>query len=160
MITSMPFNGKVISVDVPTYVTGLMMFENGAIGTIFTTFDVHTAQVPRIEIYGSEGTLCVPDPNYFEGPVRFFKGGTDEFVDMPLQFEYSENSRGLGLADMAKAIETGRKNRANGDILFHVNEIMAGFHKASDKQSFVKINSTMERPAPMDIPRIKGLFNN
>jgi len=159
-ITSMPFNGKVISVDVPTYVTGLMKFESGAIGTIFTTFDVHTAQVPRIEIYGSDGTLCVPDPNFFDGPVRFFKGGADDFAEIPLQFEYPENSRGLGLADMAKAIETGRKNRANGNVLFHVNEIMAGFHKASDEQNFVKINSTMERPAPMDIPKTKGIFDN
>jgi len=84
-ITSHPKNGTVIKVDVPTYVTGIMNFQNGIIGTIFTTFDVHTAQVPRIEIYGSEGTLCVPDPNYFEGPVRLFTGGADGFTEKHAQ---------------------------------------------------------------------------
>jgi len=151
MITSQPKNGTVIKVDVPTYITGLMRFASGAIGSIFTTFDVHTAQVPRIEIYGSEGTLCVPDPNFFEGPVRLFKGGADEFKEMPLQFEYSENSRGLGLADMAKSLETGEKARADGELLLHVNEIMAGIHKASDEQSFVAIKSTVQRPEPMSV---------
>ena len=149
-ITSQPHNGTIIKVDVPTYITGIMNFLNGAIGTIFTTFDVHTAQVPRIEIYGSEGTMCVPDPNYFEGPVRIFTPETNEFKEQPLMFEYSENSRGLGLSDMANAIETGKKARASGELLFHVNEIMEGFHKANDEQRFIEINSYVERPVPMD----------
>jgi len=159
-ITSQPKNGTVVKVDVPTYVTGIMNFKNGAIGTIFTTFDVHTAQVPRIEIYGSEGTLCVPDPNYFDGPVRLFTSETNEFVKKPLQFEYPENSRGLGLTDMAKAIEANRSARASGELLLHVNEIMTGFHKASDEQSFINMQTTVERPEPMVIPKIKGIFDN
>jgi len=160
LITSQPKNGTVIKVDVPTYITGIMNFNSGAIGTIFTTFDVHTAQVPRIEIYGSEGTLCVPDPNFFEGPVRLFTSETGEFVEKPLRFEYPENSRGLGLADMAKAIENGRTNRASGDLLIHINEIMAGFHTASIEQSFVEMKTTVERPEPMDKPKIKGFFDS
>ena len=158
-ITSQPHNGTVVKVDVPTYVTGLMKFTNGAVGSIFTTFDVYKAQVPFIEIYGSEGTLSTPDPNYFEGPVRLYKGGSDDFVEMPLQFEYSENSRALGLADMAKAIETGRKARASGDLLYHICEIMTGFKKASDDESFIKLESTVERPDPMEIPKVKGIFD-
>jgi len=158
-ITSQPKNGTIISVDVPTYITGMMNFSSGAIGTIFTTFDAYIAQVPRIEIYGSEGTLCVPDPNFFDGPVRLFKAGAEDFVEMPLQFEYPENSRALGLADMAKAIETGRINRANGDLLFHINEIMQGFHTASDEQTFINIKTTVERPAPMTIPTQKGKYD-
>jgi len=149
LITSQPFHGTKIKVDVSTYVTGTMQFGNGAIGTIFTTFDVHKAQVPRIEIYGSEGTLCVPDPNYFGGPVRLFKGKTDDFEEMPLQFGYSENSRGLGLSDMAKAIEEGRSARANVDLLYHIVEIMTGFERASTERRFIDLESTVERPAPM-----------
>jgi len=159
-ITSQPKNGTIIKVDVPTYVTGIMNFQSGAIGTIFTTFDVHTAQVPRIEIYGSEGTLCVPDPNFFEGPVRLFASGADGFVEKPLQFEYPENSRGLGLAEMAKAIEAKRKARASGELLIHINEIMAGFHTASDEQRFVEMQTSVERPEPMSIPKVKGIFDN
>jgi len=160
MITSQAKNGTIIKVDVPTYVTGIMNFQSGAIGTIFTTFDVHTAQVPRIEIYGSKGTLCVPDPNFFEGPVRLFTSETNEFAEMPLQFEYPENSRGLGLADMAKAIEVSRKARASGELLIHINEIMSGFHKASDEQCFVEMKTTVDRPEPMEKPKNKGLFNS
>jgi len=149
-ITSSPKNGTIIKVEVPTYVTGIMNFCSGAIGTIFTTFDVHTAQVPRIEIYGSEGTLCVPDPNYFEGPVRLYTSETGEFTEKPLQFKYSENSRALGLSDMAEAINSNRKTRASGELLIHINEIMAGFHRASDEQSFVEMQTTAERPEPME----------
>jgi len=149
-ITSSPLNGKIVSVEVPTYVTGLMRFKNGVIGSIFTTFDVHAAQVPRIEIYGSEGTLSVPDPNMFGDPVSLLKAGSNDFADMPLLFDYTENSRGLGLADMATAIEAGRSSRASGDLMLHVNEIMTGFEKANDKSGFIEIASTVERPAPME----------
>ena len=158
-ITSQPFNGKVIKVDVPTYVTGTMSFQNGAIGTIFTTFDVHTAQVPRIEIYGSEGTLCVPDPNFFKGPVRVCKSKSGVFEELPLLFDYVDNSRGLGLADMAKAIETGRKARASGDLLYHVVEVMTGFERASTERKFIDIESSVERPKPMIVPEIKGILD-
>jgi len=158
-ITSQPFHGKKIKVDVPTYVTGTMNFHNNAIGTIFTTFDVYTAQVPRIEIYGSEGTLCVPDPNYFEGPVRLHRGGSEGFAEIPLLFDYIENSRALGLADMAKALETGRRPRANVDLLYHIVEVMTGFERANTERRFIDIESSVERPAPMVIPVIKGILD-
>ena len=158
-ITSQPFHGQKIKVDVSTYITGTMGFESGVIGTIFTTFDVHTAQVPRIEIYGSEGTLCVPDPNTFDGPARLYRAGTDGFSEIPLLFGYNTNSRALGLADMAKAIETGRTPRANGDLLYHVVEVMTGFERASTERKFIDIESTVERPKPMVIPVIKGILD-
>jgi predicted dehydrogenase len=158
-ITSQPFHGKKIQVDVPTYITGTMNFQNNAIGTIFTTFDVYTAQVPRIEIYGSAGTLCVPDPNYFDGPVRLSRGGMQDFAEVPLLFDYKENSRGLGLADMAKALETGRSVRAGGDLLFHIVEIMTGFERASNERKFIDMESTVERPKPMVSPDIKGILD-
>jgi len=158
-ITSQPFHGKKIKVDVSTYVTGTMGFTSGAIGTIFTTFDVHTAQVPRIEIYGSEGTLCVPDPNYFDGPVRLCRNVADGFKEIPIMFDYNTNSRALGLADMAKAMETGRPARANGDLLYHVVEVMTSFERASVERKFIDIESTVERPAPMVIPVIKGILD-
>ena len=159
-ITSQSLYGKVITVDVPTYVTGLMNFHSGVIATIFTTFDVHAAKVPYIEIYGSEGTLSVPDPNFFDGPVRLFRAGSEGFAEIPLLFEYHENSRGLGLADMAKAIENGRKARASGELMLHINEIMTGFEKASEERTFIDIQSFAERPAPMEIPKLIGIFDS
>ncbi len=157
-ITSEPFNGKVIDVDVPTYITGIMEFEQGAIGSIFTTFDAYRAEVPRIEIYGSEGTLSVPDPNTFGGPVRLFRAEEKEFKDMPLMFGYAENSRGLGLADMAKAIEMKRLHRANRDVTMHVLEVMTSFAKSCETGQHIRIGTKPARPEPMS-NYLKGRFS-
>jgi len=158
-ITSAPKNGTVIDVDVPTYITGLMQFDSGAIGTIFTTFDAYAAEVPRIEIYGSEGTLSVPDPNAFGGPVRLYRPEKGAFLEMPLTFDYPENSRGLGLADMAKAIQTGRDIRADSHLTFHVLEIMSGIHESSSAKKYIKIGSGPERPKPMVKYALKGVLD-
>lgn len=158
-ITSKPLYGKKIKVDVSTYITGTMNFHNNAIATIFTTFDVHTAQVPHIEIYGSEGTLCVPDPNFFDGPVRLYRANSGGFAEIPLLFDYSENSRGLGIADMAKAIETGRSARASGNLMYHIVEIIENIERASTERKFIDLESFVERPKPMVIPPIKGILD-
>ena len=68
LITSEPLSGTMIDVEVSTHVTGLLDFENGAIGTIVTSFDVWASEIPWLEIYGTEGTLSVPDPNTFDRP--------------------------------------------------------------------------------------------
>ncbi len=116
-ITSEPKAGTKIKVDVPTYVTGIMDFECGAIGTLFTTFDVHSKNQARFEIYGSEGTLFVPDPNTFGGPVRLYRQGENEAKEIPLVFDYAENSRGAGLADMADAIREKRCAKAGAGLV-------------------------------------------
>ena len=112
VITSQPKAGTVIDVDVSTYVTGILDFDSGAVGTLFTTFDVVNNGQARFEVYGSEGTLLVPDPNTFGGPVLLLRQEEKEFKEIPLMFDYADNSRGLGLADMAKSLETGRAFRA------------------------------------------------
>ena len=108
VIGSEPKRGQVIKVDVPTHVVGVMDFANGAVGNIITTFDVWAAELPRIEIYGAEGTLSVPDPNTFGGPVRIHRHGRQGWSEVPLTHGYAENSRGAGVADMAYALRSGR----------------------------------------------------
>src|SRR5690606_19919273 len=112
IITSKPKFGERIKVEVPTHIAGIMQFASGAIGTIVTSFDVWGGNVPHIEIYGTEGTLSVPDPNGFGGPVRIRRAGAREWSEVPHTHGYSENSRGLGVADMAYALRTGRPHRA------------------------------------------------
>jgi predicted dehydrogenase len=158
LITSQPHQGQVITVDVPTYITGLMRFASGVIGTIFTTFDAHVAEVPRIEIYGSEGTLSVPDPNTFGGDVRIFRKEEGAFLKIPLMFGYGENSRALGLADLAKAIQTQRPARASGELTFHVLEIMSGFLKSAETRAEVAITSAPPRPAVMGSGGVVGVL--
>lgn len=148
LITSQPHNGEIIKVDVPTLYAGNMRFESGAVGTLYTTFDVHYPGQARLEVYGSKGTLFCPDPNGFGGPVRLFKPG-EGTQDMPLRFPYDDNSRALGLADMAKAMVTGRKFRCDYTQTFHVLELMEGFARSGRERREVHIESKYERRAPM-----------
>ena len=158
-ITSQPLAGTIIHVTAPTYITGVLHFESGAIANLTTTFDVYKSDSHDIEIYGSKGTLFVPDPNGFGGPVRFYDGETKEMKEFPLEFDYDENSRALGLADMAKAIETGRAPRASYKQTFHVLEVMQAFEKSSREGRTVEIESAYERQIPMNPASAHGILD-
>ncbi len=150
-ITSKPKYGTKISVETPTYIAGVMDFENKAIGTIITTFDVWAAQLPNIEIYGTEGSLEVPDPNAFGGPVKMKRKNSSVWHEMPMSHGFTENSRGIGLADMAYALLGHRPHRANGDMAYHVLDVMLGFLDASDKNQHYIVESTCQKPDPLPI---------
>jgi predicted dehydrogenase len=152
IIGSGPKKGRKIKVVVPTHVAGLVEFAGGPIGTIITSFDAKGgAQLPRIEIYGSEGTLSVPDPNGFGGPVRLRRRGEKEWLEMPLTHANPEKARGLGVADMARAIRSRRPHRASGELAYHVLDVMHAFHDASDSRRQVTLKSTCEGPAPLPL---------
>jgi predicted dehydrogenase len=148
-ITSEPLNGKTINVDIPTHIAGILDFANGAVGTIITSFDVYSHTLPWIEIYGSEGTLRVPDPNTFGGPVYVKRFRAEEWSLIPLLKDFPENSRGLGITDMAEAVVENRPHRANGEMAYHVLDVMHGFHDASASGTYYEVKSTCERPAPL-----------
>jgi len=151
-ITSEPKAGEKIKVQTPTHISGVIDFASGAVGTITTSFDaMGGSSLPPIEIYGSEGTLLVPDPNTFGGPVRIRKKGEKEFVEVPLSYGYSQNSRGLGVADMASAILNGGTYRASGELGYHVLEAMHGFHDSSDQGTHYQMESTCKRPDSLDV---------
>jgi predicted dehydrogenase len=159
-ITSQPKFGQKIQVETPTHVVGLLDFEQGAVATIITTFDVWSAELPRIEIYGTQGTLSVPDPNTFGGPVRLRRAGSTEWQEIPIPFQYTANSRGIGVADMAHAIASGRDHRANGDLAYHVLEIMETIHVASDKGQHQMLASTVARPAIFPLNMTLGVLDD
>jgi len=158
-ITSQPKYGQTIDVQVPTYVTGTLDFARGAIGTIITSFDTWAAELPRIEIYGAQGTLSVPDPNTFGGPVRVRRAGSSEWSEIPLTHPYTENSRGLGVADMAHAIHSGRAHRASSELAFHVLDIMCAIHDAADQDRHIPLESSCERPAPFPLGMLPGVLD-
>ncbi len=157
-ITSEKKYGTKIEVEVPTHIAGVMDFASGAIGTITTSFDVWASEVPRIEIFGTEGSLSVPDPNTFGGVPKIKRMGSDEWCDLPLTHGYADNSRGIGTADMASAIATGREHRANGKLAYHVLDIMHAFHDASDQGRHIEIESTCDRPDPMATGIMNGII--
>lgn len=147
-ITSQPLAGTVIDVEVPTHVTGLIEFASGAVGTIITSFDVVGANVPRIEIHGDAGSLSVPDPNIFGGSVQLKQPGKD-WVEIAHTHGYAENSRGLGVAEMADALQNGRPHRASGELAYHVLDVMHAFHDAADQRKQIDIDSSCEPPLPL-----------
>ncbi len=154
-ITSEKKFGKKVKVEIPTHIAGILNFESGVIGTIVTSFDIWKHHMPFIEIYGTEGSISVPDPNTFGGPVRYQKQ-TGEWSEIPLIYGYDENSRGLGVADMATALHTGRAPRAGVDLTYHVLDIMQGLHDAADEKKVFTIESTCEKPAQMEMTLLKG----
>ncbi len=155
-ITSEPLNGTIIDVDVPTHVSGMMGFANGAVGTIIQSFDVAASELPHIEIHGDAGTLSVPDPNRFGGVVRLKEGGKKEWEEIALSHSYNENGRGLGLADLAHAMRNGGSHRANGDLAYHVLDLMHAFHDSAETGQHVAIESSCERPEAMPTNPVYG----
>ena len=150
-ITSQPKHGQTITVRVPTHIAGVLDFANDAIATIVTSFDVWKHSMPPIEIYGREGSLQVPDPNTFGGPVRLAKAGEREWTEVALTHGYADQSRGLGVADMGTALGSSRAHRANGELTYHVLDIMHAIHDASIENRHIELESTCDQPKAMPV---------
>jgi predicted dehydrogenase len=145
-----------IPVTIPTHLAGILDFEAGPIATITASFDVWGTLTPHIEIHGETGSLSLPDPNGFGGPVRLFRPGSDAWEDVPLTHD-ERPSRGIGVADMAEAIRTGRPHRASGALGQHVLEIAEAIHAASASGAHVQIASTCPRPEPLPAGMLPGI---
>lgn len=143
--TSEALNGQVLPVEVNTHIAGTLEFENGGIATIITSFDVWGHHLPRIEIYGEDGSLSVPDPNRFDGVVQAIHGDDGAWRDV--QLTHTTNiGRGAGVADMAYAIQSGRPHRASGALAFHVLDIMQALEESAAQGKHIDINSTLDQP--------------
>ena len=149
-----------MKVEVPTHVSGLLDFKSGAAGMILTSFDVWGHELPRLEIYGTEGTLSVPDPNTYGGPVRLIRARYETWEEIPLLPGYTENSRGLGVADMATAMLSGREHRANAKMAYHVLEIMLSIYNSSLSGQYVHLESSCERPVPLPPGLPRGVLDD
>ena len=156
-ITSEPHFGEIIDVDVDTHVVGTLRFECGAVATLITSFDTYIGR-NAIEIYGTKGTLYVPDPNCFGGPVKLYRPEDGEVRELPLIYRYRDDSRGLGLADMAKALQTGREFRACSDMTFHALEVMEGLIVSGREKKEIKIESRFEKKTIMEVPAMPGIL--
>jgi predicted dehydrogenase len=139
--------GKTFPVEVATHVTGVLEHANGALSTLLMSFEVWAADLPRIEVYGTGGSLSVPDPNNFHGPVRIFRAGSESWADQPESGGYPNAARGYGLSDLARALRTGSTPRANGKLAFHVLDVMESLLKAAETGTSIAITSDVDRPA-------------
>jgi predicted dehydrogenase len=157
-ITSQPKYGKRVPVEINTHASANLQFASGAIATILMSFDMERANLPRIEIYGTAGTLEVPDPNIFGGPVRIFRAHQPEPVwsEVPLIHPYFTDTRGIGAADMAYAVRGVRPHRATGQLAAHVLDVMLAVDEAAMQQRTIEIQSTIDRPAPLPAGLLMG----
>lgn len=169
-ITSQPKFGEMIPVNTPTHIVAGLDFEEGAIASVITSFDLYDTTHSTLVVYGSEGTLRLPDPNVFGGPLSLLRSPEANtaqdplfqegkapgqpareptWEDVPLTHGFTDNSRGLGVSDMARAIREGHAPRANGELAYHVLDIMHATLESSERGEHIMIDSTVERPAPL-----------
>lgn len=151
MITSQPLHGTLITVTTPTHIAGVLDFAGGAVGTIVMSFDVIPGKIKGMEVFGTEGTLILPDPNTFGGPVVLHRPGEAEWQEQPIEHQHTENSRGIGVAEMADALRTGRQPRASGELTYHVLDIMHAIHDASRDGRHITLESTIRLPAALPV---------
>lgn len=147
-------DGHRIPVATSTHYTGTVEFASGAVATLITTFDVWGSTLPKMELYGELGSLLLPDPNgHNPREVKLFKEGDKAWAEQP--FTYPDiYTRGIGVADMAHAIVSGRAHRASGELAYHTLEVMLAFETASRTGTYVQIESRPQQPArlPLDLP--------
>jgi len=148
-ITSAPLRGSVISVETPTHVTALLDFACGAVGTLVTTFDVTASDAPLLEVHGEEGSLSLPDPNGFDGPLRLRTRREAAWREIPLDPGAGGNARGIGIADLAQARHGGGAHRADGELALHVVDVMERVLEASEAGCHLPPRTSCRRPAPL-----------
>lgn len=147
-IGSGPKAGREFDVEVPTHVQALLDFASGPSATLTVTFD---SQLPRtqIEVTGTEGTLILPDPNNYGGPLRIRARGEEEDRELPV--EGTEVQRGIGVLDLARSIRAGVPHRASGATALHVLDIMATVIASAESAAFLRPTTVAERPAVLPV---------
>jgi predicted dehydrogenase len=168
-ITSKPRYGQKIPVKTPTTIHGVLEFENGAVVTISGSWDVWKHGHSPMELYGEEGTLFLPDPNFFGGEIVQTKRGEPlkkaPAWNHPLGIPNQQHSQGMmanyrtvGLADMALAIAGDRPHRCSMEMALHAIEVMTGLLKAGETGKVVTMQTSCERPAALGIADAKAML--
>ena len=145
--------GESFQVECENLMAGLLQFECGTVGNIL--FDSNSVfllpEKPSLVLFGTLGILSMADPNNFGGEVRvILKGNSEPFV-MQQSHAYTDECRGLGVAEMAWSMRLGRKNRANKEMAYHALELLHGLVSSGQTKANVVLKSSFEKTAP--IPR-------
>lgn len=148
-IKSGPREGEVITVETPTHILATLDFAEGPRASLTTSFDVHDTRHSTLVLYGSEGTLRLPDPNTFGGPLEHLRAGADQWESIEVSRPFTDNSRGLGVSDMARALRDGAPHRASGELGYHIVDIMHAVLESSEQGRHVPVTSTFARPQPL-----------
>ncbi|MEN5300230.1 Gfo/Idh/MocA family oxidoreductase [Brucella sp. TWI559] len=169
VIRSEPRKGEIIPVETPTTIQALLEFEQGATVTLMASWDVWAHRHANMELYGTEGSLYLPDPNFFGGEVLLAKPESSavavEAWDHPFGVENEQHSSGMmanyrtaGLADMAAAILGGREMRCSLERALHGVEVMLSILKSGEEKRFIDIQTTCTRPQALGIADAEALL--
>jgi predicted dehydrogenase len=164
IIETGPKKNNKFSVDIPTSYTLDLEFDNGAIVQGFLSFDVQNHARNHIELYGSKGSIIVPDPNMFGGPVSISKELGSDWNNFSVENMFlgktnivnhsgrsneapkQSNYRGIGLSEMIYAIENNKPHRCSGELAFHVLDIINSTIDAAKNNKEIEIQSTCRKP--------------
>jgi predicted dehydrogenase len=149
------FGSVKLKVESPTHAAALLEFDSDVLCHFVTSGEIYGTGLPHIEVYGTEGSLRCPDPNYFYGPVYLRRPETGEMVELACKHSYNQDSRGVGIADMAVAMRTGRPHRASGEMGAHVVDIINAIHESWDQGRRIDLQTTCSRPQSLPL----GLTN-
>lgn len=161
-----PEAGADFASALPTHYSSIMRLKSGVVANFNVSFDIYKSNLPMLEIYGDGGTLTYPDPNFGGGTPSVYRKEqytdtifqkTEEamkrkerFYELPeLYSRVKDYARGLGVLDLAKAIETDSENRTNASFVMHITEAMEGMRISSENGMFYEMKTTCERPKPL-----------
>ena len=164
-IANGPRNGETVPVETPTTIHSVLSFESGAIITLLASWDVWASNHPIMEFYGTDGTMNVPDPNFFGGTLTITECNGDlveKSWDHPFSVPNFEvihaNYRGAGLADMALSITAGRAHRCNADFATHVVEVLTAILEAGETGQVMTMTTTCTRPETLGPDQARNLL--
>jgi predicted dehydrogenase len=169
-VSSEPLKGSVINVEVPTTVNGVLSFASGASVTITTSWDVWKHRRVPFEIYGSEGSMLVPDPNFFGGEPMVAERDAEWMpldisahpFGMPNRYTsggaHVADYRIIGLLDMAAGVCNNRPHRASAELAMHVLAVLDAFERSSTEGRHVMMETSCERPEPLPLGKDEEVF--
>ncbi|MEN3305290.1 MAG: hypothetical protein V7603_1492 [Micromonosporaceae bacterium] len=143
-----PRAGATFAVEVPTHVTALFEFAGGASGSAQFSFDTPVDQHGPLVICGTEGMIEAPDPNSYDGIVRYRRTGDGDWTVAP-PAEPRPVGRGVGVLELARAIRSGAPHRASGEFALHVVDVMQAVTESARSRRFSDVTSRFSAPRPL-----------
>ncbi|NNG02763.1 MAG: Gfo/Idh/MocA family oxidoreductase, partial [Inquilinus sp.] len=155
-----PRNGHRIAVETPTTAHAILEFASGTQILFAASWDVWKHGHSPLELYGTEGSLRVPDPNFFGGVVETTARGGDWTAhdssampmgapNWPADAPRVANYRALGVIELAHAVRSGGAHRSSGRLALHALEVMVAIVTGSADGRPVEIATRTDRPAPL-----------
>lgn len=158
-----PKAGTDIDCEAYTTYTAILHLESGVVVNLNVSYDIYKSNLPMFEIYGDQGTLTYPDPNFGGGTPKVYrkeqltdpifqntdgaKERQEKFYELPELFpRVKDYSRGIGVMDLAASIERGTENRANGQLILHVTEVLQRIGDSADTGRMYEMETTCKRP--------------